>query len=86
MSGWIYGCDACQDVCPFNQKPSPAIDPAYMPMDGNGLVPSADLDVLIEWTEADYQKNLAGSAMKRATLDMLKRNAAIAEKRLLRKE
>ena len=78
MGSWLYGCDACQDVCPFNRKASPTIDSAYMPMDRNDVVPTADLDALIGWTETEYRETLSGSAMKRASLDMLKRNAAIA--------
>lgn len=86
MGDWIYGCDMCQDVCPFNRKAFLPHDPAYTPSAFNALVPKANLDVLTSWTEADYQQNLTGSAMKRATLDMLKRNAVIARDNLTRKK
>ena len=38
----------------------------------------ASLPVLQNWTDADYDRHLAGSAMRRASLPMLKRNASIA--------
>ena len=76
MGNWVFGCDVCQEVCPYNRKsarPSPAH--ADQP---NPLIPSPRLTDLISLSEDRYRRLLAGRAMRRATLDMLKRNALIA--------
>ena len=78
MGDWVFGCDICQDVCPFNQGAPEGQEPAYEPSERNPLVPLALLDEVAHLSEEQYQSGLAGSAMKRATLDMLKRNATIA--------
>ena len=71
---WIYGCDVCQEVCPWNRDPPAAIDPALAPRWASGTLDPAEV---AGWTETDYQRELRGSAMKRAKLPMLKRNAGI---------
>lgn len=77
MGDWLYGCDICQDVCPFNRKASRESEPAYALNERNPLPPSTPLPVLQNWSQAEYEQHLAGSAMKRATLAMLQRNASI---------
>lgn len=78
MGDWVYGCDICQDVCPYNRRPPAASEPAYGIQQRNPLVPTASLNVLASWDQAAYDEHLAGSAMKRASLSMLQRNATIA--------
>ncbi len=78
MDDWVYGCDICQEVCPFNQDAPAATEPAYQLNECNTLTPRPLLSSLLAFSPDDYQQQLAGSAMKRATLPMLKRNAAIA--------
>jgi epoxyqueuosine reductase len=77
MGEWVYGCDICQDVCPHNRKAPATGESAYLAGGRNPLPPRASLPVLQNWTPEDYARDLAGSAMKRATLPMLQRNAAI---------
>ncbi|MCP4589573.1 MAG: tRNA epoxyqueuosine(34) reductase QueG, partial [bacterium] len=66
----------CQEVCPYNQKSSAEAAPDYAV---RPPAPRPALEEIAGWTEDDYRASLAGSAVKRATLAMLKRNAAIAQ-------
>ncbi|MFH0983830.1 MAG: tRNA epoxyqueuosine(34) reductase QueG [Planctomycetota bacterium] len=75
MGDWVFGCDVCQEVCPYNHPAPLRPDPAYA-LRAPGPFPL--LRELLEWSEDDYRARLAGSAMKRATLAMLRRNARIA--------
>ncbi len=73
MGDWIFGCDVCQQVCPFNRQPRPT---RMFSIRSPGPQPS--LDGIMRWSDEDYRRTLKGSAIKRAKLGMLKRNAAIA--------
>jgi epoxyqueuosine reductase len=74
MGDWLYGCDICQDVCPFNRKAPSAPDPAWKPRFPTGTL---DAHEVLGWTDAEYRARLRGSAMKRVKLPLLQRNAAI---------
>ncbi len=74
MGNWIFGCDICQQVCPFNQR-APHTE-HFTTREG---LPFPLLDEVASWTVDEYRHTLKGSAVKRAKLDMLKRNAAIAQ-------
>ena len=72
----IYGCDICQEVCPFNERrSSPTEEPAYQPR----AVTSAPqlIDLLLMDDEA-FRREFKGSPVKRAKRRGLLRNAAIA--------
>jgi epoxyqueuosine reductase len=71
---WIYGCDICQEVCPWNRDPPAADDPELRTRWADG---SLDPEKVTAWADEDYRRELKGSAMKRVKLPMLKRNAAI---------
>ncbi len=72
---WVYGCDVCQDVCPWNREPPATNDPALKPRWASGTLDPAEV---AQWTGTDYQRELRGSAMRRVKLPMLKRNADMA--------
>jgi epoxyqueuosine reductase len=76
MGRWIFGCDVCQEVCPHNSARPGAPDrlgEAYRPMRD-----SFDLLEVLGWTDEDRRAAFTSSAMKRAKLAMMKRNALIA--------
>jgi len=75
MGDWIFGCDVCQQVCPHNRHAPPTTAPRFAIREPG---PTLKLDELLDWTTADYAEKLRGSAIKRAKLGMLQRNARIA--------
>jgi len=72
LSGWLYGCDICQDVCPWNRFEEATAETRFAPREGNA---DADLREIIELTPETYAKRFRGSAMKRTKLVGLQRNA-----------
>ena len=72
MNDWIYGCDICQEVCPWNQKFSvKSNENAFKPR--NFLLENQS-DYLYNLTDEQYSKLFKNSAMKRSKLRGLKRN------------
>ncbi len=76
IGDWIFGCDICQEVCPHAQPTRRSrratVHEAYAPQrDG------FDLLEVLGWTEEDRRLAFTGSALKRAKLPMMKRNALI---------
>ncbi|HKS09230.1 MAG TPA: tRNA epoxyqueuosine(34) reductase QueG [Pyrinomonadaceae bacterium] len=72
LSGWLYGCDICQDVCPWNRFEETTNETRFEPRAGNV---NAELDQIMELTPETYAARFRGSAMKRAKIAGLKRNA-----------
>lgn len=77
LSGWIFGCDICMDVCPHNSTNGLGrhqlwSSDAYAPRRA-----ALDCAEVLQWTEEDRLGAVAGSAMTRANLGMLKRNAML---------
>ena len=74
LNGWVFGCDICQDVCPWNRKAPPRR--------------MAELDARPEWTDPDllewlsrdaleWKSKLKGSAQARTKRSGLLRNAVL---------
>lgn len=72
LSGWLYGCDICQDVCPWNRFAEVTHEARFAPRDGNI---NAELGDVLLLTQETYAERFRGSAMKRAKLSGLQRNA-----------
>ncbi len=76
MGNRVYGCDVCQDVCPFNRFAPEAEESAFfLPAPDRAAPPLVDLLAL---TEAAFAVRFAGSPIKRIGRDRLVRNACIA--------
>ena len=72
LNGWIYGCDICQDVCPWNRFEKPSGETRFEPrMEETSL----SLDSIAEMEHPEYVERFRKSAMKRTKLTGLKRNA-----------
>ena len=73
----VYGCDICQDVCPWNLTPSTGVsaDNAWLPRPG---LDGPTLLGLWQRSDDELRALLKGSAMKRAGVKRLRRNLAVA--------
>ena len=70
----IFGCDVCQEVCPWNHREQPEGDQRFSPRPLAALTP-AEIAAL---TPADFDRLTAGMAVARAQYDGLRRNALYA--------
>ncbi len=71
MANWMFGCDICQDVCPWNRFSQPHQEPAFEPQPDLLDMTKADWEDL---TEEVFQKVFRRSAVKRAKYGGLRRN------------
>jgi epoxyqueuosine reductase len=71
MDGWIFGCDVCQEVCPWNRFSKPHQEPAFEPHPA--LLQMSKTDWM-ELTEETFGQIFKKSAVKRTKYSGLKRN------------
>jgi epoxyqueuosine reductase len=69
---WVFGCDVCQEVCPWNRKAEPGHEPALEPSGSFGA-----LESLLELDREEFRARFRGSALTRTKRAGLLRNAAI---------
>lgn len=74
MGEWLFGCDLCQDVCPWNHKAPSTNEPAFQPQPD--LFP-ADAVAILEMSRVDFETRFEQTALGRPGWDGLRRNAAI---------
>jgi epoxyqueuosine reductase len=76
FDNWIFGCDICQDVCPWNQKfPVETLIKEFRPQNKE-----FELDEVFEMNEEKFKEKFRTSPIKRAKLSGLKRNASFLKK------
>jgi epoxyqueuosine reductase len=76
--GWhIFGCDICQDVCPYNRRAPVTGNPAFLPRDVPGYAPP--LAALSGIDEAQFHATFAHSPVRRTKPTGLRRNCLLAD-------
>ena len=68
---WIFGCDICQEVCPWNRFSKPHREPEFLPVDD---LFDMHKDKWRDLSEDSYQALFKGSAVKRSKFEGIKRN------------
>jgi epoxyqueuosine reductase len=74
----VYGCDVCQEVCPWNQIAPSSSDPAWQP---RAAWANADVAAMSAMSDEALRDAMRGSAMKRTKVSGLRRNLAVAQRR-----
>ena len=75
MGAHVFGCDICQDVCPWNRKAPSTMAPEFQPRPG---LDNPALDWLAEMQVEEFRRVFRGSPVRRTKLNGLRRNAAVA--------
>ncbi|HEX9880084.1 MAG TPA: tRNA epoxyqueuosine(34) reductase QueG [Candidatus Binatia bacterium] len=83
MGNHIFGCDVCQEVCPYNVKAKPTEEGAYAPRQGH-LAP--ELIPLLSLSDEEFKRRFRGSPVLRAKRRGFLRNVAVALGNLKDKE
>jgi len=68
---WMFGCDVCQDVCPWNRFATPGTEPAFQPLPEVLNFTKSDWE---EMTEASFKDIFRNSPIKRSKFEGIKRN------------
>ncbi len=71
----VYGCDICQEVCPWNGTPAVSRDPAWQPRPAWDGV---SIEALASRPDDELRLAMRGSAMRRTKVTGLRRNLAVA--------
>jgi epoxyqueuosine reductase len=74
LGDWLFGCDVCQEVCPWNRKAPPGIEPA---LQGRPELEHLDLIEVLSMSEEVFRRLFRGTALMRTKRSGLLRNAAL---------
>ncbi|MCE9631638.1 MAG: tRNA epoxyqueuosine(34) reductase QueG [Planctomycetia bacterium] len=75
MGAWIFGCDVCQEVCPWNRHAPGSVQPTFQPRGGET---SLSLAGILRMDPREFRRHFKGSALLRPKRAGLLRSAAIA--------
>ncbi len=75
LGDWVFGCDICQEVCPWNRHAAGSAEPVFQPRAGE---PTLGFTDLLRLDEPAFRRRFRGSALLRAKRRGLLRSAAIA--------
>jgi epoxyqueuosine reductase len=76
MGNWVFGCDLCQTVCPFNRRAPDTPEPRFAATLDDATPLLADI---LSWDTAAYKSHVTTKATARSKLPMWQRNAQIAQ-------
>ena len=74
IGDWLFGCDVCQEVCPWNRKAPAGTEPAFQP---RADLVAIDPVELLGLSEEEFRQRFRGTALTRSKRSGLLRNAAI---------
>lgn len=73
---WVFGCDICQEVCPWNRFAPTDSDAAFHPRDD---LHALKVDQLLQMTAAEFEERFSGTPLERTGFETLQRNAQIVK-------
>jgi epoxyqueuosine reductase len=76
LGDWVFGCDVCQEVCPYTRAARPVDEPSFLPRSSENAYPS--LHRLLVMGESEFRETYRGTPVMRAKRRGLARNAAVA--------
>jgi epoxyqueuosine reductase len=78
LSGWAFGCDICQDVCPWNRFQQPSSESAFA---ARPEIIGLTIEDVLEISDEEFDSTFAGSPVRRATAEGMRRNARALDRR-----
>ncbi len=76
---WVYGCDICQDVCPWNRFETTTTESDFFPRPGHA---NPNLNALLKMNEDEFNEEFAGTPIRRTKHAGMQRNARIVSKNI----
>jgi epoxyqueuosine reductase len=77
FDNWMFGCDVCQDVCPWNRFATPTQEPSFLPI---AEILNFSVNDWEDLTEEGFKKIFYNSPLKRAKFSGIKRNLKFLER------
>ena len=75
MGNWVFGCDICQEVCPFNHKIPITRIKDFTPREGTF---APEIGELLSLSEEDFEERFRGTPVRRSKYEGFMRNVIIA--------